>query len=485
MTLWWANKLTAKDQLHVGQMLTIPPVNGLVISVKTGDTLESIAAQYKVDGSDVLAINDSRTRTSSSVRSLILPDAAGAPIPTAKPWPSSHGRSTRLVEWYFVRRRDVRRRRLRLACHRRQQLHQPVLPLRPLRPRHRRRLRLEGRRRRRGHGHVRRLEEQRRRLPGLDLPRLRAVHDVQPHVGRDRLGAVSRWVAASRSVASASPVTRPARTSTSRSGRARSGTAAPGSTRSATSDPGSRPAAATTPRRIHSFAPVAVAPRARAKIGPMFLDRVKICVRAGDWWRRRRHLPPGGPRPARRPRRRRRRSRRLDPSGRRCRPDDAARLPYRHHFRATPGGRGSKARRHGKAGDDLVLAVPPGTAVYDDATGELLADLVAVGQTTMVARGGRGGLGNTHFKTSTHQAPKHAQKGEPGEERWLRLELRLIADIGLVGLPNAGKSTLLAALTAARPRSPTTRSPRSNPTSASWTSGSRIAACRRSPTCPA
>ena len=82
-----------------------------------------------------------------------------------------------------------------------------------------------------------------------------------------------------------------------------------------------------------------------------------------------------------------------------------------------------------------TLDVPPGTAVYDDETGELLADLVAVGQSAMVARGGRGGLGNTHFKTSTHQAPKHAQKGEPGAERWLRLELRLIADIGLVGLP--------------------------------------------------
>ena len=125
---------------------------------------------------------------------------------------------------------------------------------------------------------------------------------------------------------------------------------------------------------------------------------------------------------------------------------------FKHHFRAATGGRGERARRHGKAGEDLVLEVPPGTAVYDDATGDLVADLVATGQAAMAARGGRGGLGNTHFATSTHQAPKHAQKGEPGEERWVRLELRLIADIGLVGLPNAGKSTLLAALTAARPK---------------------------------
>ena len=124
----------------------------------------------------------------------------------------------------------------------------------------------------------------------------------------------------------------------------------------------------------------------------------------------------------------------------------------KRHFKATPGSRGTRARRHGKAGEDLTIAVPPGTAVYDDESGELLADLVTHGQTAMVARGGRGGLGNTHFKTATHQAPKHAQKGEPGTESWLRLELRLIADIGLVGLPNAGKSTILAALTAATPK---------------------------------
>jgi GTPase len=184
----------------------------------------------------------------------------------------------------------------------------------------------------------------------------------------------------------------------------------------------------------------------------MFLDDVRIFVRAGaggdgaSTMRREAHVPRGGPDGGDGGR-----------GGSVYLRVDAGQTAlhdfrYKHHFHATSGGRGERQKRHGKAGEDLHLAVPPGTAVLDGDTGALLADLVAVGQEVMVAKGGRGGLGNTHFATATHQAPKHAQRGEPGEERWLRLELRLIADVGLVGLPNAGKSTLLAALTAARPK---------------------------------
>ena len=121
---------------------------------------------------------------------------------------------------------------------------------------------------------------------------------------------------------------------------------------------------------------------------------------------------------------------------------------FKHHFRAEAGGRGAGSKRHGKAGQDLHLSVPPGTLVRDASTGDLLADLVSREQEIMVARGGRGGLGNVHFATAVNRAPTHAQKGEPGEERRLKLELRLIADVGLVGLPNAGKSTLLSVLIA-------------------------------------
>ena len=184
----------------------------------------------------------------------------------------------------------------------------------------------------------------------------------------------------------------------------------------------------------------------------MFLDRVDLTVLAGKGgdgaatFRREAHVPRGGP-----------------DGGDGGRGGSAYLVVdvgqtmlidyrYKHHFRAQPGGRGERSRRHGKAGNDLELAVPPGTVVFDAASGDLMADLVFPTQRVMVARGGRGGLGNTHFATSTHQTPKHAQKGEPGEERRLRLELRLIADVGLVGLPNAGKSTLLSAMTAATPK---------------------------------
>lgn len=125
---------------------------------------------------------------------------------------------------------------------------------------------------------------------------------------------------------------------------------------------------------------------------------------------------------------------------------------YRQHFKAPSGQAGARQKMHGSKGEDIVLKVPCGTIIHDADTNDLIADLVEPGQQIMVARGGRGGLGNVHFATSTNQAPREAQNGEPGEERWITLELRLIADVGLVGYPNAGKSTLLASVTAARPK---------------------------------
>ncbi len=183
----------------------------------------------------------------------------------------------------------------------------------------------------------------------------------------------------------------------------------------------------------------------------MFLDEVTITVRAGaggdgaSSFRREAHVPRGGPDGGDGGR-----------GGSVYLVVDAGETMlrdyrYRHHFRAEPGGRGEGSRRHGRAGNDLTLHVPPGTVVRDVATRDLIADLVSREQRVMVARGGRGGLGNVHFATSTNRAPSHSQKGEPGEERRLQLELRLIADVGLVGLPNAGKSTLLSALSNATP----------------------------------
>ena len=125
---------------------------------------------------------------------------------------------------------------------------------------------------------------------------------------------------------------------------------------------------------------------------------------------------------------------------------------YNQKFEAKNGGQGLGRQSTGKSAPRLIIRVPAGTMVWDDDAGELIADLTEEGETFRVAKGGRGGLGNIHFKTSVRQAPRIAELGEPGEERNLRLELRLIADVGLAGLPNAGKSTLLAASTRATPK---------------------------------
>jgi GTP-binding protein len=183
----------------------------------------------------------------------------------------------------------------------------------------------------------------------------------------------------------------------------------------------------------------------------MFTDHARIFVSAGDGgngsasFRREAHVPRGGP-----------------DGGDGGRGGDVVLVAeagmttlgdYRRarHFRAKPGGAGGRRRSHGANAPAVELRVPPGTVVRIAPDGEWLGELLEPGDRLVVARGGRGGRGNVHFVTPTHRAPKHAEKGDPGEERWIELELKLIADIGLVGQPNAGKSTLLAALTAATP----------------------------------
>lgn len=121
-------------------------------------------------------------------------------------------------------------------------------------------------------------------------------------------------------------------------------------------------------------------------------------------------------------------------------------------MRAESGGHGGSSNKTGSAGDPLVVEVPTGTVVRDADTDELLADLANEGQKVTAARGGRGGRGNARFASSTNQAPRIAERGEPGAERWLTLELKLIADVGIIGVPNAGKSTLLSVVSAARPK---------------------------------
>src|SRR5688500_15887351 len=184
----------------------------------------------------------------------------------------------------------------------------------------------------------------------------------------------------------------------------------------------------------------------------MFLDRARVPIKAGDGgngvisFRREAHVPRGGPDggdggrggdviP------------RVDDQLASLGADRNQNLPS-----ARSGSPGAGSNKSGKAGSDLILRVPPGTTVKDVGSGEEVADLVSPGQEIVVARGGKGGRGNARFASSTRRVPRIAEDGQPGERRDLELELRLIADVGLAGLPNAGKSSLLAALTRARPK---------------------------------
>jgi len=184
----------------------------------------------------------------------------------------------------------------------------------------------------------------------------------------------------------------------------------------------------------------------------MFVDQVRIYVKAGDGgngmvaFRREKYVPKGGP---------------AGGDGGRggnviFKVDEGLRtlvdFRYQRHFKAQRGENGRTKGQHGASGEDLIVKVPPGTSIYDDDTGELLADLTQHNQEVIIVRGGRGGRGNMRFATPVNPAPQISENGEPGEERNIRLELKVLADVGLVGFPSVGKSTLLSMVSAARPK---------------------------------
>ena len=183
-----------------------------------------------------------------------------------------------------------------------------------------------------------------------------------------------------------------------------------------------------------------------------FIDYVKIHVKAGDGgrgcvsFRREKYVPRGGPNGG--------------DGGKggdiviraSAEMNTLLDLRYHHEYKAERGEHGMGKNMHGRNGEDLLIPVPVGTMVKDEETGEILADLDGPGKEIAAVRGGRGGLGNQHFATPTRQTPRFAQPGESGEERFLIIELKLLADVGLIGLPNAGKSTLISVISSARPK---------------------------------